>query len=359
MINHESDLLATGVLPALSIIGHLLLQTLLSFVLAVLAAEKAVKKSALTWKGLWVKFLMFQLGFDSFWSTGTGLHTSIILILSEWWAACSVIRFIKIEQMEEFNESKDPLIVFKDVMEKLDSLVPFPSAKLAWSCQTEDPVYKIMFPAIYSVCLPLSLVVSTYLLSVVLMKAVVPLADKLGKPLEVVGKKKKHEKKRKKAEEKLMAHLGDGAWQKWNMSFPLGPTLLTLHASRFSRYRKLVRFLNLVKEVPGAPFRSFGSFFNCNWCFDCVLVIVLAAGLVVAVSVDVAGLFGHSKGFRERFFSGSLISLGQVPLGLPKISVEISKVQVFYNSQGQMICGLKRLCRGFQFPQASRKKCIK
>lgn len=48
MINHESDLLATGVLPALSIIGHLLLQTLLSFVLAVLAAEKAVKKSALT-----------------------------------------------------------------------------------------------------------------------------------------------------------------------------------------------------------------------------------------------------------------------------------------------------------------------
>ena len=48
MKNHESDPLATGVLPALSISGHLLLQTLFTFVLAVIAAEKAVNKSALT-----------------------------------------------------------------------------------------------------------------------------------------------------------------------------------------------------------------------------------------------------------------------------------------------------------------------
>ena len=111
--------------------------------------------------------------------------------------------------MEEFNESKDPLLFLKDVMERLESWIPFPSAKLAWSCLAERPVDKIIFPAIYSVCLPLLVVVSTYLLSVVLMIVVVPLANKCGKPLEVVGKKRKHEKKRKKAEEKLMAHLAD------------------------------------------------------------------------------------------------------------------------------------------------------
>ena len=229
---------------------------------------------------------MFQLGFDSFWSTGTGLHTSIILILSEWWAACSVILFIKIEKMEEFNESKDPLIVFKDVMEKLDSLVPFPSAKLAWSCQTEHPVDKIIFPGIYSVCLPLSLVVSTYLLSVVLMTAVVPLANKLGKPLEVVGKKTKHEKKRRKAEEKLMAHLADGAMAKMKHVISTWPNFT--HPARLQVFQ-----VSKTSEV-------FKSCKRGAWCYVSIIRLplqLLLRLLFVDVCCCIAGcaLFGCSS----------------------------------------------------------------
>ena len=175
-------------------------------------------------------------------SQGSALHTSVIRIGTEWFAACSVIRNFKVERLPVFSWSQD--LIRSQQIEDCDSsnstscqdslqssfkyswpayvtiyianlfdieVIPrVASVQFAAACRAEelfpgDPIAKMVGPGIYYVLLPLIAVLTSLVLCVFLVYIFVPIASRFGFHFNLAAKQKHARRKAIKKLKKTIA----------------------------------------------------------------------------------------------------------------------------------------------------------
>ena len=180
----------------------------------------------------------------SFGKQGSALHTSVIRIGTQWFAACSVIRNFKVERLPVFSWSQD--LIRSQQIEDCDSsnststscqdslqssfkyswpayvtayianlfdieVIPrVASVQFAAACRAEelfpgDPIAKMVAPGIYYVLLPLIAVLTSLVLCVVLVYIFIPIANRCGLHFNLAAKQKHARRKAIKKLKKTIA----------------------------------------------------------------------------------------------------------------------------------------------------------
>ena len=193
----------------------------------------------LHWRTLLTSFLFtcFNLG-----KRGSALHTSVIRIGTQWFAACSVIRNFKVERLPVFSWSQN--LIRSQQIEDCDSSnstscqdsltssfkYPWPahvtayianlfdieviprvaSVQFAAACRAEElfpgnPIAKMVAPGIYYVLLPLIAVLTSLVLCVVLVYIFIPIANRWGLHFNLAAKQKHARRKAIKKLKKTIA----------------------------------------------------------------------------------------------------------------------------------------------------------
>ena len=198
--------------------------------------------------------IFFFTCFLSEFCQGSALHTSVIRIGTEWFAACSVIRNFKVERLPVFSWSQD--LIRSQQIEDCDSsnstscqdslqssfkyswpayvtiyianlfdieVIPrVASVQFAAACRAEelfpgDPIAKMVGPGIYYVLLPLIAVLTSLVLCVVLVYIFVPIASRCGFHFNLVAKQKHARRKAiKKLKKTIAKPLEDTAGLTWS-----------------------------------------------------------------------------------------------------------------------------------------------